>query len=307
MKNAGIQFAYCKVSDGVGDFDATYPTNINGARAAGILVGPYHFAYPQSDKTNPLDAANEANYFVDLIQPFYQGNELMLRPVLDLESVSGQATTAAEKVFLSNWVRNFATVVENRMGVKPIVYANGNFAQTYYETNINQYPLWFAKPTTNIVNDFANAVPPTTANLGIWGSVGWKFWQWSWTGNVGGTSPLDRNVFNGTLLELAQQFSPNYSNGDYNNNGLVDAADYALWRNTLGQSVKPGMGADGDLSGMVDEGDFAIWKTNLGKAVTGAGSSTAVGAAIVPEPSAFLLMIIAVGSLAAHRRRARTS
>jgi hypothetical protein len=30
--------------------------------------------------------------------------------------------------------------------------------------------------------------------------------------------------------------------GDYNRNGVADAADYTLWRNTLGQSVPPVIG-----------------------------------------------------------------
>ena len=76
---------------------------------------------------------------------------------------------------------------------------------------------------------------------------------------------VDLDIFNGTFLQLIQQYSPNYSNGDYDNNGTVDAADYVLWRKTMGQSVNQGVKADGDLSGTIDAGDYTTWQTNFGK------------------------------------------
>jgi hypothetical protein len=52
--------------------------------------------------------------------------------------------------------------------------------------------------------------------------------------------------------------------GDYNRNGLVDAADYVLWRKTLGQSVGPYEGADGNGSGIIDEADYTVWRARIG-------------------------------------------
>lgn len=57
--------------------------------------------------------------------------------------------------------------------------------------------------------------------------------------------------------------------GDYNRNTEVDAADFTLWRDTLGQAVAmPGDGADGDMSGAIDQGDYAAWRTAFGTAAT---------------------------------------
>jgi hypothetical protein len=68
--------------------------------------------------------------------------------------------------------------------------------------------------------------------------------------------------------------------GDYNGDGTVNAADYTLWRDTLGQSVaNPGDGADGDLSSLIDAPDYDHWKARFGNLVPGAG-----GASVVPEP-----------------------
>jgi GH25 family lysozyme M1 (1,4-beta-N-acetylmuramidase) len=307
VKNAGIQFAFCKVSDGYGDYDPTYATNLSGAIAAGIPVGPYHFAYPNTGTTNPLDAANEANYFVDLIQPYYQGPGLMLRPVLDLEQLAGVGTTAQEKAFLSQWTRNFVAVVRNRLGVDPIIYANGNYAQNYYASDLSQYPLWFAKPITPTPSDptdvayqnnINNVSPPTDAQMGIWSS--YAFWQWSSEGAISGISGnVDRNVFNGTMEQLAA-YIPGFLPGDYNGDNVVDAKDYTKWRDTMGQSVKIGLGADGNLSGTIDAGDYSVWKSHFG--TSGAGSGAASPSA-VPEPASVMLLAIALA--AASRLRLR--
>ncbi len=71
--------------------------------------------------------------------------------------------------------------------------------------------------------------------------------------------------------------------GDYNEDGLVDAADYTLYRDTLGMSVTPFSGADGDGDGLIDSDDYSVWASNF-------GSSTATGLA-VPEPSGLLLLV----------------
>jgi hypothetical protein len=52
--------------------------------------------------------------------------------------------------------------------------------------------------------------------------------------------------------------------GDYNQNGVVDAADYSVWRGTLGDSVAPFSGADGDGSSQIDVGDYDIWRSHFG-------------------------------------------
>jgi hypothetical protein len=55
--------------------------------------------------------------------------------------------------------------------------------------------------------------------------------------------------------------------GDYNENGVVDAADYVLWRDTLGKSVPASYGADGDGDGIIDTDDYGVWKAHFGEAL----------------------------------------
>jgi hypothetical protein len=82
--------------------------------------------------------------------------------------------------------------------------------------------------------------------------------------------------------------------GDYNGNGVVDAADYTIWRGTLGQTVTSGAGADGNGNGMIDSGDYDFWKSRFGNLTAGAGSGAALSAA-VPEPTS--LVLSALGGL----------
>jgi hypothetical protein len=68
-------------------------------------------------------------------------------------------------------------------------------------------------------------------------------------------------------MQLAPRGEPRVLRGpgDYNENGIVDAADYTLWRNTLGTSVANGTGADGNANGTIDQGDYDNWKANFGR------------------------------------------
>ena len=91
---------------------------------------------------------------------------------------------------------------------------------------------------------------------------------------------------------------PSLSSGDYNSNGVVDAADYAVWRNAFGQSAIPaGSGADGDQSGTIDDGDYAYWRARFGNVISGVGARTNV-----PEPASSALLM-AAGPLVFRRRR----
>jgi hypothetical protein len=86
------------------------------------------------------------------------------------------------------------------------------------------------------------------------------------------------------------------ASGDYNHNGIVDAADYTIWRDTLNSSTD--RRANGDDTGPsmngIDQADYLVWKNHFGQSGSGAFSSTQV-----PEPSAIILLLAGAISLAA--------
>jgi hypothetical protein len=85
--------------------------------------------------------------------------------------------------------------------------------------------------------------------------------------------------------------------GDYNKNTVVDAADYVVWRDTLGQ-IGTSLAADGNDNGEIDAGDFDVWQSNFGATADAPGSS----AAAVPEPSTWLTMAAALVGIITSRR-----
>jgi hypothetical protein len=89
-------------------------------------------------------------------------------------------------------------------------------------------------------------------------------------------------VVSGSILRLtATSVTTPMLTGDFNNNGVVDAADYVLWRDggTLQNDPTPG----------VQPEDYGVWRANFGKSNPGSASSLA---ASVPEPASCMLALV---------------
>jgi hypothetical protein len=83
--------------------------------------------------------------------------------------------------------------------------------------------------------------------------------------------------------------------GDYNKNGVVDAADYPLWRK--GDLAADGTGPGGVPDGVVNGLDYTFWRARFGN-TSGSGLTTSA----VPEPAVFSILISGVAILVVRRR-----
>lgn len=121
-------------------------------------------------------------------------------------------------------------------------------------------------------------------------------WTWSgtftWDANgIGAGSyrlrvtPVDGRGNVGESLETADfvlDVAPS-SVGDYNDDGVVNLADYTVWRSNLGATVPAYSSGDGNGNGTVDSADYLVWKTNFGTVLT---SSLSMAASVTTQEDA---------------------
>ncbi len=126
-------------------------------------------------------------------------------------------------------------------------------------------------------------------------------WKISYTGNITWSDASNSVVssiagIGGTDVVLigfsSEQIQTGVA-GDYNGNGVVDMADYVLWRN--------GGPLQNEINsiGTVDASDYTAWRSRFG-ATSGAGS--ALGSSQVPEPRWLSLALIGLVGVVLERR-----
>lgn len=153
-----------------------------------------------------------------------------------------------------------------------------------------QPPATLIVDVTGVVQDWVNGVQP---NNGLVLSIG--------PNNQGAAY---NNPQLTTLLPISSIIE-NDALGDFNGDLVVDGADYALWRNSLGQDKATAFAAGSFVgTGVVGASDLDTWKDNFGT-VFAAGAATAPAVA-APSPASLGLLCVAVvaaGPRARQRRR----
>jgi hypothetical protein len=83
----------------------------------------------------------------------------------------------------------------------------------------------------------------------------------------GHVSRMNNVAANQTINIVEAAALPPALPGDYNQSNKVEAADYVLWRNSLGTSVTPFTGTDGSGNGIVDQADYNVWRSHFDAAI----------------------------------------
>jgi lysozyme len=183
LAGSGIQFCFIKATEGAHDVDALFQRHWEGAAAAGLMRGAYHFFRPQ------IPVSIQADLFVRTLGQLQPGD---LRPALDLEGTAGWVDIApANRAPLA---LQMLEAIEDRLRVAPIVYMSPWFATDMLLSTpaLARFPIWIAQYTQG---QTPNVPKPWTA---------WTFWQHSQGGRVPGISSglVDLDRFQGSIEDL---------------------------------------------------------------------------------------------------------
>lgn len=110
-------------------------------------------------------------------------------------------------------------------------------------------------------------------------------------------------LYGPTSVVMEARFEQNTINlpGDYNNNGIVDAADYVVWRDQLGNNNS----LPNDDSPGVGQDDYSRWRANFGL-TAGSGANAVSGAPLAaPEPASVWIALLAMPLPFIRRRDGR--
>lgn len=179
VRNAGIEFAFIRVSDGTATLDPKFNRNWANAKAAGVVRGAYQFFRPSQD---PIAQANR------LIAAVGELQATDLPPVIDVEVTGGLSATAVRSK-IDRWIVH----VERELGRRPIIYSGSYFWRDRVRGGAayEKHPFWIAQYTS-----LCPRLPSPWRR--------WAFWQNSDEGRVTGiVGPVDTNFFNGTRAQLA--------------------------------------------------------------------------------------------------------
>lgn len=99
----------------------------------------------------------------------------------------------------------------------------------------------------------------------------------------------DNIHFNTSMhLEVGHRLAQRYiesqlAPGDYNADGSVDAADYTVWRDSLGSLGE--LSADGNGDGMANQADYQIWRQAYRAQLSSGSNTPETFASALPEPT----------------------
>lgn len=127
----------------------------------------------------------------------------------------------------------------------------------------------------------------------------------TYTGTLTGTfnnvtSGYTVNYGTGTNSQITLNKPASGLNGDFNNDGKVDAGDYVTWLKSNG--TNNALPNNGGLGTPISSSYYTLWRNNFGKP-PGSGSGALESGGAVPEPASVLFILVGIASLPAIRVR----
>ena len=211
FKAAGIDFALIKASQGARLQDARRREHNQGARAAGMLTGFFHWVDPTHDGQAQIDnflkaAAGYAYDFaaVDVEQHWLSWSEWS----------KGAVKRFAAPERISSVALQTAQGLRKGTGKPVLIYTRTTFVENYARPMsawLPEWPLWLAhypyargKQSVDWETFKSRWLPKIPGPNLPQGCREWKIWQFSGDQFIlpGCQSPIDLNLFNGGLADL---------------------------------------------------------------------------------------------------------
>jgi T5SS/PEP-CTERM-associated repeat protein len=141
-------------------------------------------------------------------------------------------------------------------------------------------------------------------------AAGQSFNLFDWLSTSGSFATLQLPTLTGRTWNTSQLYTTGVLSvdavgipGDYNQNGTVDAADYAVWRKNQGTTnVLP----NDPTGGTIGVAQYNNWRSHFGQAA-GSGTAAMPSGSAVPEPSRVALFCLAIGAVGARFRERKTT
>lgn len=178
VRGSGTKFAFIKATEGGDHADERFNANWNGAKAAGLARGAYHFAYWCRG------AQEQAEWFTSRVP--YDADALP--PVLDVEWITSSRTCPRK---IPGWkaremMQTMLNHMERAYGKRPVIYSTVDFyEEVLADGAFSDYPIWVR----------STKYEPNVK----YGSRRWHFWQYQSDGRVAGIrGDVDKNAFHGT-------------------------------------------------------------------------------------------------------------
>ncbi len=181
LKKEGISFAFLKATEGSQHIDSYFADNLEGASAAGLAVGAYHFfSFESSGKA-------QAEHFIRTVPK----DALALPPVIDFEYYGDFEKNPPDKAAVLAELDCMIELLSAHYGRAPILYATAPSYERYLAGNYPENDIWiravYSKP--NLSDGRA-----------------WTFWQYTNRARLAGYEGperfIDLNVFCGTKAEF---------------------------------------------------------------------------------------------------------
>jgi lysozyme len=183
VADSGVKFAWIKATEGGDRADQRFQANWEGAKAAGVPHGAYHFVYwcrpPMEEMANfEQNAPVESD---------------ALPPVLDVEATP-TSKTCHKHLTEDGAIRDMQVMLdemERHYGKRPIIYTTVDFYQAILADGaFEDYPIWVRSTKYHPSVRYAGRA--------------WQFWQYqsdAYVPGIGGK--VDRDAFSGSQEQWA--------------------------------------------------------------------------------------------------------